>query len=240
MATTNNVYVNVKELPEVAQINNGDYILVETPDGTSIIDFQNFIIGPDNSGLTSVVESNASSIYGVSATAESNLQSLSTEIYANIKRVYYGKAQISIETGTQGIALLSPKPTEDVGEILPEDIIIVPANSEAAKYPAFATYVDNTDEARGLVYIAGYFTKTVYYLQGTLPVPISNAGTNVINSQVTLDHYTAGQLIDNIVGTAILNSDVNNPLKINSTTTNETAESLGIAPVYNIIVCKPY
>ena len=43
MGTTNNVFINIKDLPEVQQVNNGDYLVIETQDGTSIIDFQNFM-----------------------------------------------------------------------------------------------------------------------------------------------------------------------------------------------------
>lgn len=240
MATTNNVYVNVKELPEIQQINNGDYLLVETPDGTSIIDFQNFIVGADNSGLTSLVESNTNAIYGVSATADSNLQSLSANVYADLKRIYYGKAQVTIETGTEGIAILSPRPGAEVGEILPEDVMVIPVNAAATKFPAYPAFVDNTDDGRGLVYIAGNFVKTDYYLQGVLPVSLNITDINALDPSKTLDNYNPQDLVDNIAGTAILNDQLNNPVAIVTSTAASTVEELGITPIYNIIVCKPY
>lgn len=42
------VYANINDIPEIDEISAGDLILVETEDGTRLIDFQNFIIGPDN------------------------------------------------------------------------------------------------------------------------------------------------------------------------------------------------
>ena len=46
--TTNSLYVNIKELPSINDINNGDFLIVETPDGTSIIDYQDFFITLQN------------------------------------------------------------------------------------------------------------------------------------------------------------------------------------------------
>jgi len=46
--TKNNLYVNIKELPIISDVNNGDFLIVETDVGTSIIDFQDFLITLDN------------------------------------------------------------------------------------------------------------------------------------------------------------------------------------------------
>lgn len=46
--TKNNLYVNIKELPVISDVNNGDFLIVETDVGTSIIDFQDFLITLDN------------------------------------------------------------------------------------------------------------------------------------------------------------------------------------------------
>ena len=46
MATAcgNRLAVNIKDLPVVTDINNGDFFIVETPQGTNVLDFKNFII----------------------------------------------------------------------------------------------------------------------------------------------------------------------------------------------------
>ena len=40
--------VNINDLPVYEEIKSGSYILIETTDGTGIIDYKNFIIGTDN------------------------------------------------------------------------------------------------------------------------------------------------------------------------------------------------
>jgi len=39
---------NIKELPELEEIVNGNYIIVENEEGTHILDFRNFVVGPEN------------------------------------------------------------------------------------------------------------------------------------------------------------------------------------------------
>jgi hypothetical protein len=46
--TKTNLYVNIKELPIISDVNNGDFLILETDVGTSIIDFQDFLITLDN------------------------------------------------------------------------------------------------------------------------------------------------------------------------------------------------
>ena len=40
--------LNIKNLEKVTEINPGDFLLVEIPAGSRILDFKNFIIGKDN------------------------------------------------------------------------------------------------------------------------------------------------------------------------------------------------
>lgn len=40
--------VNIKQLNQVEEIVDGDYLIVETENGTNIIDFKNFVVGPNN------------------------------------------------------------------------------------------------------------------------------------------------------------------------------------------------
>lgn len=57
MASTsaNSLYVNIKELPVINDINNGDFLIVETPDGTNIIDYQDFFITLQNTTFESTI-----------------------------------------------------------------------------------------------------------------------------------------------------------------------------------------
>lgn len=71
-----NIYVNIKELPIIEQATPGDLLIVETNTGTSIIDFENFILTPDNTTFYSDIVQNTTNINTVSA----NVNSLSSFI----------------------------------------------------------------------------------------------------------------------------------------------------------------
>jgi hypothetical protein len=43
-----NIYVNIKELPQLDEVQPGDLLIVETDTGTNVIDFSNFILPPEN------------------------------------------------------------------------------------------------------------------------------------------------------------------------------------------------
>ena len=40
--------LNIRDLPKIDEIKSGDFVLVETPNGTKILDFRNFLISEDN------------------------------------------------------------------------------------------------------------------------------------------------------------------------------------------------
>jgi hypothetical protein len=44
-------YTNILDLPRTQSIDNGDFLIVETPDGTTILDFEDFIIPVQNTTL---------------------------------------------------------------------------------------------------------------------------------------------------------------------------------------------
>lgn len=46
MSTFNNV--NIKDLNQVEEITSGDLLITETPAGTQVIDFKDFVVGPEN------------------------------------------------------------------------------------------------------------------------------------------------------------------------------------------------
>lgn len=240
MGTTNNVFINIKDLPEIQQVNNGDYLIVETQDGTSIIDFQNFFIGNENNGLTVKVEDNANNIAGVSAAADAALQALSSNFATTFKRVYYGKAQVVISNGTEGIAILSPRPSLEVGEILPEDVIVVPANEDAVKYGGYATLVDNTEENRGVVYVTGRFKKVTYGIAGAIAIPLDITDPDAFKPTESLSAYTPQDIATYVAGSITLDPTTVNPPQILVTETDSTANELGVTTVYNVIVVKPY
>ena len=86
------IFINIKDLPEITEPTNGEYLLIETSTGTHIIDFANFVIPTANTVITATVEQNTTAILTLSSdytsadatlsanidTANTNYQNLST------------------------------------------------------------------------------------------------------------------------------------------------------------------
>ena len=109
-------YVNINQLPQVQQINNGDLLVVSTPTGTYTIDFANFIIPPDNTTFYSLVCANANTNY------------------------YVGKASFSITNGTSQSVVLTPAlPTGINIDIT--DVTVSPTNSVGSSNNAYVSAV---------------------------------------------------------------------------------------------------
>tara|TARA_Y100000310_G_scaffold191166_1_gene191175 strand:+ start:1657 stop:2532 length:876 start_codon:yes stop_codon:yes gene_type:complete len=72
-----NTDVNILNLPETPEINYGDFLLLETAQGTEIIKFDNFIISEKNTTFEPLLSSHSQDI----ATNTSYFKSLSTNFY---------------------------------------------------------------------------------------------------------------------------------------------------------------
>jgi hypothetical protein len=167
------IFINIKDLPEITEPSNGEYLLIETSTGTHIIDFANFVIPTANTVITTAVEQNTNAILNLTTnyTAADNalsaniedintkLQTLSTSTtelsntISTFQNVYIGKTQITIPIGgSQGSNILSPLSTSI--NLVASDFVITPANQYATKQSASITNVDN-----GVVTIKGGFYK---------------------------------------------------------------------------------
>jgi len=164
------VFINIKDLPEITQPNNGDYIIIETSTGTHLLDFANLVIPTTNTVITTTVDQNTTAILNNTAainTISAINETLSTTVDQNTTAIlnntaaintisainetlsakitnyiYIGKAIATLATSnTQTIATISPVPEFTLTS---SDIIITPANAYATKYPV---YVSNIDEA---------------------------------------------------------------------------------------------
>jgi hypothetical protein len=77
---TTSTYLNIKDLPELTNVITGDFLIVETPAATSILDFKNFIITLDNTTFGSVISGQSSDIQTLSSTVSTNYNTLSSSI----------------------------------------------------------------------------------------------------------------------------------------------------------------
>ena len=67
---------NIKELPETFSVSDGDLLLIETEEGTNIMDFANFVIGLDNTTFGTTITQHTTDIDSLS----SNFVSLSNQV----------------------------------------------------------------------------------------------------------------------------------------------------------------
>lgn len=70
-STGNTIYYNIRELPEIFAIENGNLILVETETGTNILDYENFIIDLDHTTFGETITQNTANIDTLSAKSAS-------------------------------------------------------------------------------------------------------------------------------------------------------------------------
>lgn len=67
---------NIKELPETFSVAAGDLLLIETEEGTNIMDFNNFVIGLDNTTFGTTITQHSTDI----ASLSSDFDALSSEL----------------------------------------------------------------------------------------------------------------------------------------------------------------
>ena len=158
MPVTTEIYKNILDLPKIDTISNGDYIIVETLGGTTILDFKDFIISRNNTTFYYTISSNSTKIDGLSSSIDTNytnnqsrINSLSSQtanlvtLSANIIRQdiyehYNSSAEIEITHGNRtGTASLATLPSNMNVSI--NDITLVPTNNNAARSPAWVSNV---------------------------------------------------------------------------------------------------
>ena len=62
---------NIKELPETFSIAAGDMLVIETDEGTNIMDFNNFVIGLDNTTFGTTITQHSTDIASLSSEIDS-------------------------------------------------------------------------------------------------------------------------------------------------------------------------
>ena len=134
-------YVNIAQLPQVQQINNGDLLVVSTPNGTYTIDFENFIIPGGNSTFYPVVCANSQNIASLSAYIDTSIQSLSSAVDAEYSQLYIGKAAFNIANGNSQSQILVPALPSGVS-ISSGDINVSATNAIAALSAAYVSGVN--------------------------------------------------------------------------------------------------
>lgn len=211
------VFINIKELPEVTQISNGDYVLLETANGTKIVDFKNFVLPEANTLVSTkvgLVENQLSSfsssfntrydtLISENASIQTNFQTLCSRVLKTSLE-YFGKAEITInQNNNQATAVISPLPSSTtLANIQLSDLIIYPLNEYAAKFPA---YVMEFNKSTGLITIKGSFYKTKFSFSAAQTIPITTTTTGVLCT-VNASTYASSLTISNDSLLNILNT----------------------------------
>lgn len=234
-----NAKINIKDLPQIQQITNGDFLIVESNDGTYILDYENLILDTDKTSITAQVNQNATDIASMSSSVDAQIQSLSSGVYSTFQRTYVGKMMITIESGSSQTALLSPRPPTDLGNILPEEVLITPANADACVYPAYVSAINNTEDSRGLITLTSVFLKRSYVVSGAVNSSMSVKTTGGLAGSENLSAYTVNQLINGVDIYADPTVQ-QTPYIVNESLSLTTAEQLGTKPAYYVMVIKPY
>lgn len=122
--------VNIKTLPRVEEIINGNLLIVENEQGTNTLDFANFVVGPNNvsfytqitnlsaqtvslSSSTTTLINNLSTTTNQQLTAlDARITSLSTTVSNAVSSIFYATSAIFIAYGSTASGLITiTKPT---------------------------------------------------------------------------------------------------------------------------------
>ena len=109
---------NIKELPEAFSLTSGDLLIVEDTEGTKILDYDNFIIGLDNTTFGTTVTQNATDIVALSTAVTQGSGTLS------------GSNVVVIETEADISAAIARTGSAQVSEIVITDNITIAGSIE--------------------------------------------------------------------------------------------------------------
>lgn len=130
--------LNIKNLPHVSEIQPGDFLLVEIPAGSRIIDFKNFIISKDN--ITFAAELSG---------FDSNIKSLLSRTDTLTSALFYGNQDLRVNTLSAG-AWLSAGYGIRINQVKltnSNDILLL--NSHLSATGAFFASGGNSDQWNG-------------------------------------------------------------------------------------------
>jgi len=110
MPNDNNI--NLKRLPQASEINYGDFLLLETSQGTNVIDFKDFIITEYNTTFYPLISSNSEDIRQIYSstgslirTLSANVAGLSGQWYSNFTDRIASNSAVGIKTDQPVAAL---------------------------------------------------------------------------------------------------------------------------------------
>ncbi|MDB4430215.1 hypothetical protein N9273_00180 [bacterium] len=165
-----NLIYNIKELPETFSVSDGDLLLIETEEGTNILDYANLLIGLDNTTFGTTITQHSTDIAILSTdinTLSSGFDSLSSQVDTEIAELSASvigsttKALISLETNTTPLLLQNTniESVEYVNNLIRFNFTVNLSNANYIVAPSAAVsnilgeLVQFVESARGTNYI---------------------------------------------------------------------------------------
>jgi len=166
--------VNLLLLPSTQEIVDGDLLIVQKSDGqTSILDFENFVIGPNNASfygqvasLSANVVSLSSNMQSLTAYNQTQLNSLSTYIATAYNRIYYAAGSASITSGQTQSALITL--TNVPVALNVQDITLAAGGSPSSSVNIWTSNLSQSGPAGGYTYT--FYVNINSTLSGTFTV----------------------------------------------------------------------
>jgi hypothetical protein len=182
------IFINITDLQSVTEVADGDYIIVETPAGTRLIDFKDFIVPNKNILLSSTVSDNTTAIISNKSELDASIaiinttldqisgnsfsqtrstllftetvsSTLDTKINTLSSKIYVSKNQVTIPTNNSSKDF-TIIPTYNL-ELKSQDLSITPANQYAALNSAYVSNISyNSTNNTNTITITAPFSGT--------------------------------------------------------------------------------
>ena len=135
---TDPIEINIKNLPQVNTIQAGDFLVVEQPDGTGIIDFDNIIIDLQHVTFEGTIDALVTGVIALS----SNFATLSSNVYSDLEQKIVGNIAVFKNIGR----LTTDQNFEGTGVKLPLNYIEVNniSNQQTVEVSPYLACGDNT------------------------------------------------------------------------------------------------
>ena len=88
--SSNAIAINIKDLPQLNTVQSGDFLIIEAPDGTGIIDFKDFVIDLDQTSFQDTIVSLVNTTVALSA----GFNTLSADVYNDVEAQIIGNVAV--------------------------------------------------------------------------------------------------------------------------------------------------
>lgn len=191
MATTS-LGINIKQLPQINTVQSGDYLIVESPEGTGIIDFADVVIDLNQTSFEPTIVALTSEVIALST----DLQTLKTELYDDLSLLVVGNVavfkNITPLTGQQvfeGISVSLPVNYIETNNISEQQTVSQTVNincGDLTVSQAASAFVFNTGtykvrvDARVTSLCSTPTWLQLYLYQDTLPLQVLQHGSSFV------------------------------------------------------------